>query len=199
MSEQLDRVRKELELVGWEPDFDYDDEDGDASASWGNMCGDSVLELFEVFSKQGHSGASASFTANYFNELVKGNTLSPLTGEDDEWIKLDYNDDTCYQNKRCFAVFKNVEGKAYYIDRWVFVEQPDGCSFTSNQSKMFIEFPYTPETTYIDVVKDQDLSNFDSQRGVFDPPVTLMEDTNEDTNFDYGPGILAESISSKLD
>lgn len=107
-----------------------------------------IMNLLKVFSDQGHSGFSASYCINTFKQLAMFELLSPLTGKDDEWIEVGNN---TYQNKRCSHVFKDETG-AYDIDGRFFVGK-DGSCFTSHESKVFIEFPYTPRSEYVEVDK----------------------------------------------
>lgn len=108
---------------------------------------ESVLELIRVFSKQGHSGFSAPECISLFTKLASFKPLCPLKGTDDEWCEVSEN---LWQNKRYSAVFKNEKDEAYDINGKVFIE-PDGMSYTSNKSVVFITFPYTPKTEYVKV------------------------------------------------
>lgn len=108
---------------------------------------ENLFELLEVFSKQGHSGSSAPYCAKMFKKLALFEPLSTLKGTEDEWNEIGNNE---YQNKRCSHVFKGKDGKAYDIRGKVFRE-PDGGCYTGKGSTVFIEFPYTPKTEYIDV------------------------------------------------
>jgi len=151
-----DRIKKELELAGLlDSDSDYN-----------GMIGESVLELIEVFSNQGHSGMSAPYVADIFTKLAKGDILSPLTGKNDEWIDVsEKNGLPMFQNKRCSSVFKNGNGNAYYLDGIVFTGQ-NGCSSTKGGvklkngkkigSRQYIKsFPFTPKIFYIDVIETE--------------------------------------------
>lgn len=138
----VDHAKKELELIG----YSVSDSEGDIN-KW---MYDSVIELIEVFANQGHSGASAMYCIDLFRKLVMREPLGPLTGNDDEWVEVG---DGIYQNSRCSSVFKQADrydGKPYDIDGKVFVDK-DGCSYTSVDSHVMVEFPYTPKTEYIEV------------------------------------------------
>lgn len=111
---------------------------------------DGTVELLAVLHHQGHSGGSIGFALNFFKTMARFEPWGPLTGEDSEWNLLDYCEDTQYQNIRCSHVFKGADGRAYDIQGKVFTE-PDGCSFTSKDSRVYVEFPYTPTTEYVDV------------------------------------------------
>ena len=126
---------------------------------YGNMALDCVEELLKVFDNQGHSGHSASITANLFKRLVDNKPLSNLTGEDDEWnyLRYDYSDsEHVYQNKRYSALFKHVhdDGRISYsdVDRFVChtADKPDVCFGSGLVNKLLgdmfpIQFPYYPE------------------------------------------------------
>ena len=107
---------------------------------------DGTVELLAVLSHQGHSGGSIGFAVQFFSSMAQFKPWSPLTGEDDEWGKP-YTDDGLQQNKRCSHVFRE-NGEAYDSQGKVFTD-PDGCSFTSKDSRVLVTFPYTPKTEYV--------------------------------------------------
>lgn len=113
------------------------------------MTAKAVLELIELFAKQGHSGMSASLVAGLFGKLAAYKPLSPLTGEDSEWMEVS---EGVFQNKRCYSVFKDETG-AYHSEGRVF-QHPDGACFTNGDSRVYITFPYAPTTEYVDVPAD---------------------------------------------
>lgn len=110
-----------------------------------------IADLLCVFSSQGHSGTSAPYCARHFHEIANFKPISPLTGEDNEWMEIGEN---CYQNRRCSHVFKDETG-TYDIYGKVFRE-PNGCCFNSSEGHVYIEFPYTPKTEYVDVPAAED-------------------------------------------
>jgi hypothetical protein len=111
-----------------------------------------LLHMVEEFSKEGHSGFSASYALGCLEKLLKFEPLSPLTGEDDEWNYIgDLGDDPVYQNVRCSRVFKGKDGRCWDIDGIVWYEWCcDGHKsyFTNKESKVYVEFPYIPKTEY---------------------------------------------------
>lgn len=126
---------------------------------------ENILELLEVFSKQGHSGSSAPYCIDLFTKLARFEPLCPLTGEDSEWVNVvEYSGsgaDPVWQNKRCSHVFKGPDGRAYDIDGRVFVE-PNGNAYTNFDSRVYVTFPYTPKTEYVQVperLREKDVSN----------------------------------------
>lgn len=108
---------------------------------------DSIIELIDVFSKQGHSGFSASYCLNVFNELARFKCIAPITGNDDEWFEYA---DGKFQNNRCHGLFKDSKNApAYYVDAVVWVDET-GSGWTNSESKRFIKsFPFTPKTFYV--------------------------------------------------
>lgn len=128
------------------------------------LINNQILDIVKMFSEQGHSGFSASYAISLLSKLLKYQPLTPLTGEDDEWTKLDYTPDICYQNKRCSSVFKDEDGKAYNIDAKVFSDDNGHTWYTGKDSKEYITFPYIvkdPEKIIIDNVDER--SNILSQ------------------------------------
>lgn len=97
----IDYAKKELEQQGlFDKDSNYD-----------GMLGKSTLELITVFSKQGHSGYSASLVRQLFNILSNFKPLSPITNNPIEWEKVEGN---MWQNKRDSAKFSEDGGKTWY-------------------------------------------------------------------------------------
>jgi len=133
----VDYAKQELELAGlFDKDSDYDGELGKAA-----------LELVEKFADQNHSGFSASMVTQIVTKLMQYQPLTPLTGEDDEWMDVDGQG--LYHNKRCSSVFKQGD-RAYNIDGRVFRDK-DGYTYTSKDSWVDITFPYTPTKEIVDV------------------------------------------------
>lgn len=122
-----------------------------------SIC-DGILDIMEVFSKQGHT---ANYTINLLLPLLKFEPLTPLTGEDSEWIAIPGGGSITYQNKRCSRIFKDAEGKAFDGEAVVFydvLEDGDKSYFTSSDSHKYIEFPYVPVTEYKERVKTESMS-----------------------------------------
>jgi len=142
MSNLCEHARKELEIAGlFDKDSDYNGEIANA-----------VMELMEVFSKQGHSGYSASMVSSIFNKLSRFQTITPLTGEDSEWSNI--GNDT-FQNNRDCAVFKdNKTGKCTYLDAIVWKTDKNswsGWCENVSSSQEIKSFPFTPKTFVIEV------------------------------------------------
>lgn len=105
-----------------------------------------LFELLDVFSTQWHSGASAEACVRMFEKLATYKPLSPLTGADNEWVEVSVG---LWQNLRCSHVYKKYD-QAYDIHGKVFRDK-DGYSYTNENSRVYITFPYTPTTQYVDV------------------------------------------------
>lgn len=137
MSNLTDYAKSELECAGW---FDKD-------SAYGGMIGPVVMKMIEAFAAEGHSGGSATIAIGIFAKLAAYEPLTPLTGEDSEWMKAS---DNIFQNKRCYTVFKTAAGCAYDITGKIFRE-PSGVCFSGKGSHVDVTFPYTPTTEYVDV------------------------------------------------
>lgn len=128
----IDHAKRELHFAELDSkDSDYD-----------GMIANSVIELINVFAKQGHSGYSAMLTLRVFNEIAKFKPLTPLTGEDSEWINVSEN---LWQNVRHSSVFKDENGNAWDIDGKILIN-PDG-SYKSEKTNIL--FPYSPSVEKI--------------------------------------------------
>ena len=141
----IEHAKREFKALGYIP---LDEEQPEDPNKWIQQ---NVLELLEVFAEQGHSGTSAPFCIEYFYKLAYFKPLTPLQGTDDEWNEIG---DGVFQNNRCGRVFKGADGKAYDIEGIVFKDS-DGCHYTSRDSRVYITFPYTPTTEYVDKPSDE--------------------------------------------
>jgi len=153
MSNYITHAMDEFHAAGWVDDRGMWCDDMQKA-----IC-EGVLKLLEVFHGEGHSGSSAPYAINMFSKLAKFEPIVPLTGENWEWndISSYSSDDMKYQNKRCCYVFKGSDGRAYNSQGKVFWEwytNDDGekrkSHFTSGDSRVYIEFPYTPTTEYVE-------------------------------------------------
>lgn len=136
MSTLLEFAKRELDLIG----MTEDDPDEYNSAMRRH-----ILTMVQTFSQEGHSGFSAAYAVECLSKLLRYQALTPLTGEDDEWTRIDFGPDMAYQNNRCYRVFKREDGTAYDSEGMVFVDT-DGTRYTNASSRVDIEFPYTPNT-----------------------------------------------------
>ena len=122
-----------------------------------------ILALVNKFGNSGQSGGSAPLVSSAIADAVKKlcmqKPICPITGIDDEWFEFS---DGQYQNNRLSSVFKDKNGKAYFLDAIVWKGDTEGESgndwdtFTGtvwgNTSRQYIKsFPFTPKTFYVDV------------------------------------------------
>ena len=169
MSNLVDHAKREFELTR-EPELDTSGMTekeiriAEIDKEYCDSMEEAVIELLEVFSKQGHSGFSAPAVNGLFHTLANFKPLGPLTGVDEEWTKINEEmgcgNDMAHQNKRCSHVFKRADGTSYDIQGKVFVE-PNGCSYTSSDSRVEVVFPYTPTTEYVNVTEEETEEVFD--------------------------------------
>lgn len=88
----------------------------DKDSDYGGMLGDAVMKMVKVFAGEGHSGFSAHMAMDIFQRVARYKTLTPLTGEDDEWFDVsEMSGQPMWQNKRDPSVFKD-EKTAWDID-----------------------------------------------------------------------------------
>ena len=87
-------------------------------------------------------------------KLARFEPLTPLTGDDDEFNDVSYEDGkTLYQNKRASNIFKKENESAYTLDGRIFSDNGGITWFTNKDSKKTIKFPYIPkypEEVYIE-------------------------------------------------
>lgn len=86
---------------------------------YGGMLPKAVLELVEVFARQGHSGMSASMARQIFNIVVDFKPLEPLTNSPDEWNQVGTAEGPrgkdVWQCRRQSSAFSNDGGLTYYV------------------------------------------------------------------------------------
>jgi len=112
---------------------------------------DGTVELLAVLNHQGHSGGSIGFAVKFFSDMALFKPWGPLTGDDSEWRDISgISQEPSWQNIRASHVFKDTDGLAYDIQGKMFRE-PSGLTWTGAGSRVYIEFPYTPKTEYVDV------------------------------------------------
>lgn len=156
----IDHAKREFLKLGYNPIDECEDDPN----KW---IQENVLELLEVFVKQGHSGSSAPYVINLFKKLANQEPVAPIMCTDDEWIDVgSYGSigDMTYQNNRCGCVFKEcIDGKPYYLDAIVWRDQ-NNSTFTGRvknykneeiRSRQYIKLPFTPKTFYIDVISTE--------------------------------------------
>ena len=150
----LSHAEYELDLIGMK-----DEGDDDMNIAMRKH----ILHMIEEFSEEGHSGFSAQYAISILSKLLKYEPLTPLTGDDSEWVDVsEMNGNTLYQNKRSGRVFKDndgaydIEGKVYWD--W-FTDEETGekykSYYTGRESRVPVEFPYVPTTVYEETPPEQ--------------------------------------------
>lgn len=86
----------------------------DKDSDYEGKIGEAVIELLEVFSKQGHSGFSEEATVNFFSMLALHKPLTAITNDPNEWMQVD-SAGTLWQSSRDSSVFSVDGGKTYYF------------------------------------------------------------------------------------
>lgn len=136
--------------------------DGESTDPMNKAMITDIMELVETFAKQGHSGFSANYCINLFNKLARYEPLTEILNKETEWMNcafLDEDSGHLFQNKKCFAMFKEgKDGKPYYLDAIIWKESDSMCfngtveGISSRQS--IKSFPFTPKTFYVNVGED---------------------------------------------
>ena len=109
------------------------------------------MAIVTLFSLQDHSGSSAAYTAGILTKLLRWEPITPLTGEDSEWVEVGTG---VFQNSRCGRVFKDADGGAYDIDGKVFQDK-NGSWYTNSESRVPVTFPYVPKTIRVAYVESE--------------------------------------------
>lgn len=138
---------------------------------------DEILALCEKFGLSGQSGGSAPYTASAISQAIKSlllqKSICPISGREEEWMIVDERlregglKEVLYQNIRCHGLFKNNDGKCWYLDaiswkgevnNWsggALLETSKGI-FEQYGSRQYVKsFPFEPKTFYIDIVEKE--------------------------------------------
>ena len=138
LREKFPNTALELDLVSGRvnPETGEKREDfkSDEMQDWIEKC---VLDILDLIANQGHSGVSHWYLLNILIPLLKGKPVTPLTGNDWEWD----NEYGFIQNKRCFSVFKDSDGSAYFTEGYAFSDDGGKTYWTSRESRKTIAFP----------------------------------------------------------
>ncbi len=101
----VEHAKRELQLA----EMFYKD------ADYSGEVAHSVMELIEVFAKQGHSGMSAALTLELFAVLARFNPLTPLNSNPDDWFDItEMSGSPKWQSKRKPSAFSRDGGKTWY-------------------------------------------------------------------------------------
>ena len=111
-----------------------------------NISEDKKREIMNLINQTEQSASQLDIT-EMLKRLLDFKPLSPLTGEDDEWEKVDdyiEDDKATYQNKRYLSVFKRGKnGKAYNFRARIFsTDGGKSWHFMGSESREYISFPY---------------------------------------------------------
>jgi hypothetical protein len=142
MGNLVDYAEHELEIIGM----------GASSTEENKAMHDHIIHMVKEFSKEGHSGFSASYALGILQKLLAYEPLTPLTGKDDEWFETDIGeDDMKWQNKRCFSVFKTADGQTYDSAAVVYYAKGNReDTYTKGGQRTPITFPYVHTVTYVE-------------------------------------------------
>lgn len=132
---------EELRRAGW----------ADKDGFYGGMMYDAVMSAIRLFSIEGHSGMSASIAASVIEKVSRFQPLTPITADPSEWGEP-FDEEGTRQCRRMSSLFMRPDGTVYWLDGRIF-EEPDGCRFTSSDSRVDVDLPWTP--TEPEIVKVQ--------------------------------------------
>ncbi|RSK50099.1 hypothetical protein [Hymenobacter rigui] len=96
----------------------------DETADYGGEVANSVMQLVQVLSYQGHSGGSHDQTLNLFEKLARFQPLGPLTNNPEEWMDVSYGGEPIWQSRRQSDAFSKDGGKTFYT-----LDGPEGREF----------------------------------------------------------------------
>lgn len=136
-----------------------------------------VLDIIEVFSNQKHSGSSAPYIISLLKRLLSYKPVTPLTGEDDEWIDVSeyFENKKVWQNKRYLSVFKDENNNATCQDAIYFSNDEGHTFYTCRESTIPITFPYTvPDANEI-VILDNKEKREDVKKSIYERLDTLFD------------------------
>lgn len=150
----------------------------------------SILDIVKVFSDQHFTGTTASYCLEILNRLLNYKPLTPLTGADSEWEDVSQygSNDTCYQNKRYPAVFKDKDGKAYDVESKIFSDDNGHTWYTSKDSREYIDFPYdVPDKPKLLIT-----ANYEERQAIENEIAEIMKSINniEHLNIDENDSIF---------
>lgn len=102
---------------------------------------DAMMKILDIFYEEWDSGGAVWAMVPVLESLLTGLPLSPLTGEDDEWMEvgLEREGVEIYQNVRCSTVFKRKVGKDWFAYD---LELPGNDVWKFGQ----VTFPYEPRS-----------------------------------------------------
>jgi len=132
----VDHATRELKLAGM---FDKEVDGSSAAGSMNILISNAVIELMEVFAKQGHSGMSASMVRELFVKLSNFESLTELTDTPDEWNDISEMQagELGWQSQRNPSCFSEDGGKTYWNinEEYYFYTDENGDRWSGGLSK----------------------------------------------------------------
>lgn len=83
----------------------------DADSDYEGLIATAVLELVEVFARQGHSGGSAAMVTAILERVLRYQPLTPISSDPSEWNEVG---EDVWQSRRNPAVFSADGGETWY-------------------------------------------------------------------------------------
>jgi len=160
----IKHAEREFIRAGYEP-LDQEQEDG--PNKW---IQENVMELLEVFSKQGHSGSSAPYCIKMFSELAKFKIITPIKSAEE----FDFcgEEGRSNQSRVISGVFQDDRGE-YYIDAVVLRTKTGGWHGNAEHlgipRHIYVKYPFMPKTFHIDVVEEEVAPDDWEFTGLVDP------------------------------
>ncbi len=90
----------------------------DGDSDYNGSIPQCVMKLVKVHAEERHSGGSHAIVLSVFNKVVNFRTLSPITSDPSEWMRVadigTHEPTGLWQNSRCPSFFSRDEGKTWY-------------------------------------------------------------------------------------
>lgn len=176
MSHMLDWAQKEVKYaIDREMKVECDDEEG---VEYVKGCYESALKAYKSLCEDGHSGMSISLTTDILNRLIKGQPLTPIDDNQDDWSEAWKSNDEVkhYQHKRLSSLFKDVhpDGSVEYndVEAYECIDEKSNIPYHGGGAgRVFheyfpIKFPYYPPAKRYRLVTVEYLT--DRKNGDFD-------------------------------
>lgn len=150
---------------------------------------DEILALIEKFGTSGQSGGSAPFVSKAISDSIKTlcmfRPLSGIEDRDEDWVNVGITGENIrlYQHKRLSSVFKK-NGKCNYLEAVIFKGEEGNDIFTGKiedvtSSLIIKNFPFSPKTFYIDVVKELNTTDPDRVTCINGDYLYKLKDRNQ--------------------
>lgn len=134
-------VETELELAGFGKNLDENSKKG--------KIRDFLSKTVDLFLSQEHTFESRDECIYLLRRLLMRLPISPLTGEEEEWIN--HSTEGFLTNKRCRTILKHINtGEVVHCQAVVF-RKNNGAFFTTDNSFRKVKFPYYPVVAYVEL------------------------------------------------